>query len=430
MNHCAPTPFAPSAERGAALRTVVGTAGATVALDGFRAVGSMTVLIKHSAGATGFLVPYQPGAHIIDNLRIFGVAVFFLLSGLLLFRPFVSASLDRRPLPAAAPFYIKRALRIFPAYWLALIAATLSWAPTARTSGTVVGKVLLFDPYDPRSTVFDVGLGVFWTLTITVSFYVLLPVYAWLTDRVLRRRTEPADRATGHLVGLVVLAVSALGHRLLVRSSTFLPPLANTWLFAYLDWFALGMLLALASAWLARGGSLPRAIQDLADRTWACWSLAGFCFLSLVVLRGDSIGVVVGRESRLDMSMRFLLQGWGAAFFLLPAAVGRRHGVGIAVLGSRALAWLGTVSFGIYLWHPIVITWVDGLVTASNARTELILMIVVVTGITVPIAAASHRLVERPFTRLGPRRRPALPGYHPPSRPGDRPPLPIGAVTR
>lgn len=398
------------------------TAGAIVAVDGFRAVASLTVLVKHSAGATGFLVPYEPGAHLIDNLRIFGVAVFFVLSGLLLFRPFVAASIAGRTPPSAAPFYTKRASRIFPAYWLALIAATLSWNPDDRLSGTVAGKVLLFDPYDPRSTSFDVGLGVFWTLTITVSFYVFLPMYAWSMDRIMRRRTDPAHRATAHLLGLGALVVSAMGYRLLVRSTTFLPPLANIWLFGYLDWFALGMLLALGSAWLARGGSMPRAVLDLADRTWACWSVAGLCYLSLVVLRGDSIGFAIERESLLDMSMRFALQSCGAWFFLLPAVIGRRHGFGIAVLGSRPLAWLGTVSFGIYLWHPVVITWVDDLIRISNGRLELLLMVAVVTGITVPIAAASHHLVERPFTRLDPRRRTSLRD--------ERTPLPIGAVTR
>lgn len=397
-------------------------------LDGYRAVAAIGVLVYHCGANAGFLVPVEPGAHLVNNLGNFFVAVFFVLSGFLLFRPFVVASIVGRSTPEIAPFWTRRALRIFPAYWLALIAWSLTLDEDARITGTTAGKVLLFDPYDPRATTVFSGLGVSWTLTIELSFYAALPLWAVLMSRVLRDRPSPATRLRVHLVGLGAWYALAVGYRLWLRSTDVMPRLATHWLFAYLDWFAVGMVLAVASAWTNRGGSLPRAFHDLADRTWACWSLALLCFLSLVLLRGQGLGWDADPEDALGATMRHLLQSTGAGLLLLPAVLGRRHGPGMALLGSRPLVWLGTVSYGIYLWHTIVIKWVDGLFDAPSARLQWLLLSVVVLAVTVVISALSYHLVERPFIRLGQRGRPTVPVVHAPFT-GARIEVPIGAAT-
>ncbi len=121
-------------------------------LDGYRAIAALGVLVYHTAGWVGFMSPQEPGAHLIDNLGNFGVAVFFVISGFLLFRPFVLASLTGTSPPETAPFYIRRALRIYPAYWLALIGWALVATPSDRVAGTTIGKFFLIDPYDLAST--------------------------------------------------------------------------------------------------------------------------------------------------------------------------------------------------------------------------------------------------------------------------------------
>lgn len=397
-------------------------------LDGYRAVAAIGVLVYHCGANAGFLVAVEPGAHLVNNLGNFFVAVFFVLSGFLLFRPFVAASLDGRPTPEIAPFWTRRALRIFPAYWLALVAWSLTLDDEARITGTTAGKALLFDPYDPRTTTVFSGLGVSWTLTIELSFYVALPLWAVLMSRVLRNSPSARTRLRGHLVGLGAWYALAVGYRLWLRSSEVMPRLATHWLFAYLDWFAVGMVLAVASAWTTRGGSLPRAVRDLADRTWACWSLALLCFLSLVLLRGQGLGWAAGPEGALATTMRYLLQSTGAGFLLLPAVLGRRPGPGIALLGSRPLIWLGTVSYGIYLWHTIVIKWVDGLFEVPSARLQWLLMTTVVLAGTVVVSALSFYLVERPFIGLGRLRRTDTRLLHAPLR-STRLPVSVGAAT-
>ena len=398
-------------------------------LDGYRAVAAIGVLVMHSAGVSGFLAPHEPGAHLVNQFGRFFVAVFFVLSGFVLFRPFAAASIDGHRLPATGPFLTRRALRIFPAYWLALIAWSLTLEDDYRVTGTTAGKVLLFDPYDPRTLRLFSGLGVSWTLTIELSFYIVLPLWAVLMSRLLRSTTDVVRRLRGHLIGLGAWYAGAVGYRVWIRSTDTMPELARHWLFAYLDWFALGMLLGVASAWIARGGSLPVAVQHLADRTWACWSVALFCFMSLVLLNGQGLGWTADPADRLEVTVRSLLTGSGASFFLLPAILGRRHGPGIALLGSRPLLWLGTVSYGIYLWHTTVIKWVEDRLDAPSARLQWLLLSAVVLAVTVVISALSYHLVERPFIRLGQRRTVSTP-HDRASRTDERTPLPIGAVTR
>src|SRR3954453_23098972 len=98
----------------------------SAAIDGLRAAAALSVLAFHVA-----LVADRfggPGGAIVAHGN-FGVPVFFALSGLLLYRPFVAARWADAPAPAAARFALRRAARIVPAYWLTLLVlGALGWA--------------------------------------------------------------------------------------------------------------------------------------------------------------------------------------------------------------------------------------------------------------------------------------------------------------
>src|SRR4051812_8429119 len=84
-------------------------------LDGLRALAALSVLAYHSLLATAGLGAASGALH-------FGVPVFFVLSGLLLYRPFVAARMDGAPPPRLRSYAVRRAARIVPAYWTALLA--------------------------------------------------------------------------------------------------------------------------------------------------------------------------------------------------------------------------------------------------------------------------------------------------------------------
>src|SRR5438067_1774084 len=87
-------------------------------LDPLRAVAALCIVVTHTAGWSGFNSAHALGAW---TARLdCGVAIFFVLSGFLLYRPFVAARLDGRDGPRVLRYARRRALRILPAYWVAL----------------------------------------------------------------------------------------------------------------------------------------------------------------------------------------------------------------------------------------------------------------------------------------------------------------------
>ncbi len=367
-------------------------------LDGYRAVAAIGVLVYHTSGFSGFLEPTQAGAHLVDNLGNFGVAVFFLLSGVVIFLPFVAASLDVRPRPATAPFFIRRALRVFPGYWIALIAWALTASKSAREIGTVMGKIFLTEPYDGNIKYIP-GLGVSWTLTIEVSFYLMLPIYGALLHFVARRRSTRDGRLRVHLVGLGVLYLTPNLFRVFVDRWHDHPAAVLNWLPHFLDWFALGMLLATCFAWRGSGGRLPTSLTGLANRPWACWTITLVCYGIVVVLKDHRIHWLV-RESTAQTAWRMIFQGTAAFFALLPAVLGRNQTPAMRWFNTRPAVFLGTISYGIYLWHTVVLMWIPSAFESLSRGPRLFAMSAAVFAITVPIATISYYLIEQPFSVL------------------------------
>src|SRR3954451_6600816 len=87
-------------------------------IEGLRAAAALLVLVVHTSFASGFTL--RSGAGPYTARGEVGVALFFLISGFLLYRPFVAAAFEGRPGPRLGPYLIRRALRILPLYWVAL----------------------------------------------------------------------------------------------------------------------------------------------------------------------------------------------------------------------------------------------------------------------------------------------------------------------
>ena len=133
-------------------------------LDSVRAIAAVAVLVSHVAGVTGFNF-HTGGAYAVRLTG--GVALFFVLSGFLIYRPFVAARLDGRARPRVPTYARRRALRIIPAYWLALTILTI-WP---GVPGNVFGHPLryyLFLQWTSLSTVFG-GITPAWSLAVEVS---------------------------------------------------------------------------------------------------------------------------------------------------------------------------------------------------------------------------------------------------------------------
>ena len=246
-------------------------------VDSLRAIAALCVLLTHTAVAAGISGnPHSALSPYAQRLDV-GVAIFFLISGVLLYRPFVAARFRGRPAPATGPYAWRRFLRIAPAYWLALTVTAL-WVGTSAyelgvfSSSGFPTYYLMAQTY--RSRTLSGGLIQGWTLTIEITFYAFLPLYAWAMRRLAMRarRTSDAERDArsvlrSELIGLAVLVLVSEAWKLVVLGGqsphqVVITPALDA-LPAYLDQFALGMGLAVVSAWIEQRGSAPRWVAAL-----------------------------------------------------------------------------------------------------------------------------------------------------------------------
>ena len=365
--------------------------------DGFRAAAALSVVVFHVAATSRSSFRRGGPSPYLARLDV-GVAVFFLISGFLLYRPFVAAHLEGRPGPGVAQFFKRRFLRIFPAYWLATTAVVYvfrSWA------GGVITDVKSFVLYYSLMHSYNFGtifapLLQAWTLATEVAFYLFLPVWA-LAVRKLAAGATPARRLRIELMGLTALFGLSFAYRyvVLVYAPDHRAGQLLMWLPAWLDLFAMGMALAAIRTWVAqRGAPAPFGLGHLAAPA-TCWGLAALAFWAV----STRIGVdpsVPGFTTAQDIGVHELY-GLTAFFFLLPGIFGPQdEGLIRRLLRSRVAQSIGLVSYGIYLWHE---NWISEYLDWRNQRvfsTPFWPLLGAVLGFTLVSAAVSYLLVERP----------------------------------
>ena len=361
-------------------------------LDSVRAIAALSVLVFHASFWSNITLTGSWAAPFLSRLDV-GVAIFFVLSGFLLYRPFVRSHLNGSPAPRAVAYGWRRALRILPAYWLALtVIALVIPKPDTFEAGHAVVYYGFGQIYG--DLVFG-GISQAWTLCVEVTFYALLPLWA------LAMRRLPGT-VRSELWGLAALAGVGIAWTLVAVLGASDPDHANTsrmlvWLPAYLDHFALGMALAVLTV-----AEPPRALAAIGRRPWAAWLVAGAAFVVV------SVGIGLSPENRLDAPMsaaqalgRHWLYALVAVGVLLPAVVGpQREGAVRGVLGGRWLLYLGVISYGIYLWHNNAMEKVAGEIGRDGTWGDFLVYLAVGFFVAVLAATLSWRLLEKPLLRL------------------------------
>jgi peptidoglycan/LPS O-acetylase OafA/YrhL len=372
--------------------------------DGLRALAAISVVVYHTVTHYNVLSSEYATWEWINRLGNFGVSAFFLMSGFLLYRPFVVAHFRDGTAPNPLSFWRRRFFRIFPAYWVVLTAAViLGFASISGISSFFTGYALL---QNYRFGYELYGLGVEWTLVIEVSFYLALPLLA-----LALRRASPADaslerKLRGQLVGLAAMYLIAMSVRIWslwflndvahYKGDWFPLSQASTWLVGYLDWFAAGMLLAVGSAWVASGRRLPWVGRLLAAHPWASWLIALECYW--VALKLNLPVSVFDKVTRIQSFGIAFVYGLVAFFLLFPAVFGPQDRGRIRrFLQHPVMVWLGTVSYGIYLWHMIYVKEAERWTRNGWLGTNVFLWLAVVLPLTVLTAATSYYLIERPI---------------------------------
>jgi peptidoglycan/LPS O-acetylase OafA/YrhL len=350
-------------------------------LDGLRALAAVGVVAYH----IHFLAPHATGpvAAVAAGGWV-GVDLFFAISGFILFIPFARAHADGRAV-SLLTFWRRRALRILPAFWfnLGVLATLVSPALllTWHGWGTVLADATFVAGYLRLPSV----NSVYWSLYCEAAFYVALPFLA---------RAFVGNRWRWGLPATVLVAG---GYRLVVatvqgQSGDLFGPIMQ--LPGVLDQFAYGM--TAGALWVAlerRGGEV---------RPWVARSLVlggGLLALGTLVAIQRGVGLAdlwSGQAGPWPVVVLRPLLSAGFAAVILGTCV--RDTWWRRLLERPAPRYLGTVSYGLYLWHLPVIKAaagkldLDGL-SSVGYLAATVAVLLVATG----WAAASYHLVEAPF---------------------------------
>jgi peptidoglycan/LPS O-acetylase OafA/YrhL len=359
-------------------------AGRVGSLTGIRAVAATLVMLTHAAYTTGKYTHGYVGL-VYSRMEI-GVPIFFVLSGFLLFGPWVRASAAGTGAPSVRRYAWHRVRRIMPAYVITVLAAYLVYH--FRTAGPNPGHTwmglfrnLTFTQIYTDNYLFSYlhqGLTQMWSLAVEVAFYVALPVLAYLLLVVVcRRRWRPALL----LGGLAVVALITPAWLVLVHTTHWLPDGAGLWLPTYLAWFVGGMALA--------------ALREMRVRAYAviCVPLALVCYF---IASTPIAGAPTTSPSELREALaKAAFYGVIATLAVAPLALGD-HGWYARLLASRPMVFLGDISYEIFLIHLVTMELVMVEILRFPIYTGSMFWLFVVTMlVTIPLAWLLHR-----FTRV------------------------------
>lgn len=377
------------------------------ALDAVRVFGALAVVGHHVGFATGRNTGDTALGAWLARLDV-GVAIFFVLSGFLLFRPYAHALATGGRRPGTTRYLWRRATRILPAYWVAVVVC-LTFLPQNRPAsvGDWLRHATLTQIYQPRQL--RHGLSQTWSLATEVTFYLLLPVLALLLLGRGRRPGSGAASIPGSRVALIAVAAPLVtaGWVVLMGLGVLDLGLHTMWLPSYALWFGSGMALALIHVSLSlRPGRRWRVLNDLGAAPLACGAVA---LAALAIATTPIAGPRnLAEPTAVEFGVKLVLYTVVAVMVVLPVAFGPRTRTKV-VFGSAAGRWLGQVSYGLFLWHPFVL---EGIYVVSG-RAEFtgdplgVFLLTVAGGLV--LATVSYYAVERPFQRWGgqwPRRRP------------------------
>jgi peptidoglycan/LPS O-acetylase OafA/YrhL len=358
-------------------------------MDSMRAIAALSVFVGHTV--TGV---YAAGEHPslfiwAAELAYEGVAIFFLISGFLLYRPFLTARRAGKPLRPGS-YAKRRFLRIVPAYWAALTIFIAAGLVTGVTTGNWWIFYAFGQIYSPATI--GHGIGVAWTLCIEVTFYAALPLFVAVCARLGRGPRS----FRGDIVLVVVLSAGSLAFR--AHFGSFADFATVSTLAGTFFWFALGMGMAICSVELEGG---PRAAhhRSALRRMWppVSWILAVLLFVLLHEVAGFARLGAPGKGV-----LTHMLYGLSALFVLLPAVFAEHQAGPVQrLLRVRFLAWIGLISYAFYLYHTIVIEQLRNLFEDVGLTGRYALVAVASFFLTLACASASYYLLERPVMRWG-----------------------------
>ncbi len=372
--------------------------------DGFRALAIVGVVLFHVLQVSGVLgaLGDSPGGALASGLP-HALTALFIVSGFVLFLPTVAR--DGR-FGSVGAFAIRRAARLVPAYWIAMLVAILllglvpSTLPNPGAGEIAAHVALLQTPALLIDADFALGFGVIppvWTLSVEFAFYLVLPLIA---APYFRRPLLGLGLALGLTIAWHFAATNASGIADLAGvelSAAAVDRITSGYASQFPSW-AFALACGMTGAWAyvrlheRMRGSIP------AGRAAAVVAASAGALVVFVYLSGNrgvtdpnafqivSLPLAIGATA--SMATLFV------ALALAPRPLQRPF-------ANRPMRWLADISYGIYLIHWAVIWFALAELDLSRAGTvgaALAWTVLVYSG-SIAYAYVSARVVEQPVRR-------------------------------
>lgn len=386
----------------AAAESVRSEVGYIPAIEGLRGIAVLWVVVFHyvvvrSGQVADPLIAWidaSPVARIIARNGYLGVDLFFLITGFLLTMPWFKHAMEGRRPPSAYEFYVRRARRIVPAYYVQLAVLFFVCVPLLNpdlwraSRDFVLGNLALhavflhyMTPYSAASLLIN---GALWTLQLEMQYYLILPLLAvwfvrapYIAAVVLLAAAIIWRTLALHDLQPLISLYGAIGDRWQLPESA-LRHFAGTQLPAYLGHFALGILCG--RSWLARREATPGRASSIVLGLLTVSAMLGLyaVFAGAAPWLGEQAWVIVPLAMATAM--------W--------SAISRRPVWGRVLLGLLPLAFVGRISYSMYLYHLPVIYLFDKYAPPLGGFAFPCYF-----GIISAVSTLSFYFVERPFMK-------------------------------
>jgi peptidoglycan/LPS O-acetylase OafA/YrhL len=350
-------------------------------LDGLRFLAFLAVFIHHA--------PNLP----LPNYEAFrlqtwaGVDVFLCLSAFL-FVHLLGSEWRQSGTIQIKNFYIRRALRIWPVYFLyvALMALIifLQLGPTSSAVARVLGSLTFTNNILDAISGYEftgpvILLLHLWSISYEEQFYLAIP---WFLRLMFSKSKQ------SQLTILAVIFAMGLAVRMGFIALNIPFPAVYVLPITHLEPVLLGLLIGL--------GVLQPVLKRLP--WWATALAAAVCFWLVSLLP-------YYMENTYWLMLTYILVGLGSALCLLTALQANAVPA-LRWLSSKPMVYLGKISYGLYLYHFACLYFWRGAIEAMTASWGLdkgimaIVTFVLALLMTYVIAALSYRFIEKPFLRL------------------------------
>lgn len=363
------------------------------ALDGLRGLAVLSVIADQVGAASGRTFDDDVVAALLRRLDV-GIAILFVVSGFLLYQPFAENAGEDGGRPGVARFWWQRVLRMLPPLWLT-IGITFVVTKRSEAVGDWLRHMTLVQPFDFFYV--NTALAHLWPISVLAGFVFVVPLFGQLASW----RAGGIGASSGrHLVIVALMFGSAFAFNVVQHVLVVHRPVLQ-WVPAYLDWFGAGILLAVIGRAQSSGTTSrsARVLMTWAGASGTCWSAAAMLWLLSATKLGPSGEFAT--VSFWQWTVQHLLFGLAAFFVVLPFALDRSERP--RTLGRRVPRFLGTISYGMFLWQLPVLLVVQDRFGFRPFGGHFASQLILTTSGAVLCGSASWFLVERPLLRFGSR---------------------------